>query len=83
MLRVTLAARLALIGLVGFILVSTVVVAIFYRTTLRENELTRLEEERRDTLLRRADLDRILREAVSHHGATGRDGETEGPSGQP
>jgi len=58
MLRVTLAARLALIGLVGFILVSTVVVAIFYRTTLRENELTRPSPARLDalaTLLERTD----------------------------
>ncbi|MFB6418095.1 MULTISPECIES: sensor histidine kinase [Bradyrhizobium] len=50
MLRVTLAARLALIGLVGFILVSTVVVAIFYRTTLRENELARPSPARLDAL---------------------------------
>ena len=50
MLRVTLAARLALIGLVGFILVSTVLVAIFYRTTLRENELTRPSPARLDAL---------------------------------
>lgn len=50
MLRVTLAARLALIGLVGFILVSTVVVAIFYRTSLRENELTRPSPARLDAL---------------------------------
>lgn len=58
MLRVTLAARLALIGLVGFILVSIVVVAIFYRTTLRENELTRPSPARLDalaTLLERTD----------------------------
>ncbi|MBJ7403365.1 MAG: HAMP domain-containing histidine kinase [Bradyrhizobium sp.] len=50
MLRVTLAARLALIGLVGITLVTTVVVAIFYRTTLRENELTRPSPARLDAL---------------------------------
>ncbi|SFI89029.1 sensor histidine kinase [Bradyrhizobium sp. cf659] len=50
MLRVTLAARLALIGLVGFTVVTTVVVAIFYRTTLRENELTRPSPARLDVL---------------------------------
>jgi signal transduction histidine kinase len=58
MLRVTLAARLALIGLVGITLVTTVVVAIFYRTTLRENELTRPSPARLDalaTLLERTD----------------------------
>lgn len=50
MLRVTLAARLALIGLVGITLVTIVVVAIFYRTTLRENELTRPSPARLDAL---------------------------------
>ncbi|EJN15032.1 signal transduction histidine kinase [Bradyrhizobium sp. YR681] len=50
MLRVTLAARLALIGLVGFTVVLTVVVAIFYRTTVHENELTRPSPARLDAL---------------------------------
>ncbi|MBR0961302.1 sensor histidine kinase [Bradyrhizobium japonicum] len=50
MLRVTLAARLALIGLVGFIVVVTVLVGIFYRTTLQENELTRPSPARLDAL---------------------------------
>ncbi|WBL78492.1 ATP-binding protein [Bradyrhizobium xenonodulans] len=50
MLRVTLAARLALIGLVGFIVIVTVVVAIFYRTTVQENELTRPSPARLDAL---------------------------------
>ncbi|MCG2631737.1 ATP-binding protein [Bradyrhizobium sp. WYCCWR 13023] len=50
MLRVTLAARLALIGLIGFSVVVTVVVAIFYRTTVHENELTRPTPERLDAL---------------------------------
>lgn len=50
MLRVTLAARLALIGLVGFTVVLTVLVGIFYRTTLQENELTRPSPARLDAL---------------------------------
>ncbi|MDX3965593.1 MAG: HAMP domain-containing sensor histidine kinase [Bradyrhizobium sp.] len=50
MLRVTLAARLALIGLVGFTVVVTVLVGIFYRTTLQENELTRPSPARLDAL---------------------------------
>jgi len=50
MLRVTLAARLALIGLVGFTVVVTVVLAIFYRTTVHENELTRPSPARLDAL---------------------------------
>jgi signal transduction histidine kinase len=50
MLRVTLAARLALIGLIGFSVVVTVVVAIFYRTTVHENELTRPSPARLDAL---------------------------------
>jgi signal transduction histidine kinase len=50
MLRVTLAARLALIGLIGFSVVVTVVVAIFYRTTIHENELTRPSPARLDSL---------------------------------
>ena len=50
MLRVTLAARLALIGLIGFSVVVTVVVAIFYRTTVHENELTRPTPARLEAL---------------------------------
>jgi len=50
MLRVTLAARLGLIGLIGFSVVVTVVVAIFYRTTVHENELTRPTPARLDAL---------------------------------
>jgi signal transduction histidine kinase len=50
MLRVTLAARLALIGLIGFTVVITVVLAIFYRTTVQENELTRPLPARLDAL---------------------------------
>ncbi|MGA7804007.1 ATP-binding protein, partial [Bradyrhizobium sp.] len=41
MLRLTLAARLALIVTVGFSVVVIVVVGVFYLTTLRETELTR------------------------------------------
>jgi signal transduction histidine kinase len=41
MLRVTLATRLALIALIGFSVVVTVIMAIVYRTTIHENELTR------------------------------------------
>ncbi|MBR0969975.1 sensor histidine kinase [Bradyrhizobium japonicum] len=65
MLRVTLAARLALIGLIGFSVVVTVVVAIFYRTTVHENELTRPSPARLDalaTLVERATSD--TRQAV-------------------
>jgi len=50
MLRVTLAARLALIGLIGFTVVMTVIMAIFYRTTVQENELTRPSPARLDAL---------------------------------
>jgi signal transduction histidine kinase len=50
MLRVTLAARLALIALTGFTVVVTVVVAIVYRTTVHENELTRPSPARLDAL---------------------------------
>jgi len=70
MLRVTLAARLALIGLIGFSVVVTVVVAIFYRTTVHENELTRPSPARLDalaTLLERtgADSRQSVLDAVS------------------
>ncbi|QDF40639.1 ATP-binding protein [Bradyrhizobium symbiodeficiens] len=50
MLRVTLAARLALIGLIGFTVVMTVILAIFYRTTVQENQLTRPSPARLDAL---------------------------------
>ncbi len=70
MLRATLAARLALIGLIGFSVVVTVVVAIFYRTTVHENELTRPSPARLDalaTLLERtgADSRQSVLDAVS------------------
>jgi len=41
MLRVTLATRLALIVIVGFSAISITIVAVFYRTTIREDELAR------------------------------------------
>ncbi|MDN5000529.1 sensor histidine kinase [Bradyrhizobium sp. GCM10027634] len=50
MLRVTLAARLALIGLAGFAVGITVVLAVFYRTTVHENELTRPSPARLEAL---------------------------------
>ena len=70
MLRVTLAARLALIGLVGFVVVVTVVLAIFYRTTVHENELTRPSPARLEvlaTLLERmsGDVRQAVLDAVS------------------
>jgi signal transduction histidine kinase len=41
MLRVTLATRLALIAIVAFSAISITIIAVFYRTTIRENELAR------------------------------------------
>ena len=41
MLRFTLATRLALIAIVGFSAVSLTIIAVFYRTSIRENELAR------------------------------------------
>lgn len=46
MLRVTLATRLALIVIVGFSAVSITIVAAFYRTSLRENDLARPSPDR-------------------------------------
>ncbi len=61
MSRATLAVRLALIGLIGFSVVVTVVVAVFYRTMVRENDLTRPSPERLDALA--ALLERTASEA--------------------
>jgi signal transduction histidine kinase len=41
MLRVTLATRLALIAIVAFSAISITIIAVFYRTSIRESELTR------------------------------------------
>jgi signal transduction histidine kinase len=41
MLRVTLATRLALIVIVAFSAISITIIAVFYRTSIRENELAR------------------------------------------
>jgi signal transduction histidine kinase len=46
MLRVTLATRLALIAIVGFSMVSITIVAVFYHTTFRENDLARPSPDR-------------------------------------
>jgi len=46
MLRFTLATRLALIVIVGFSAVSIAIIAVFYRTSLRENELARPSPDR-------------------------------------
>ena len=41
MLRVTLATRLALIVIVALSAISITIIAVFYRTSVRENELAR------------------------------------------
>ena len=41
MLRVTLATRLALIAIVAFSAISLIIIAVFYRTSVRENESAR------------------------------------------
>jgi signal transduction histidine kinase len=46
MLRLTLAARLALIAMVGFSVVAIVVIGVFYLTSVRENEAARPSSRR-------------------------------------
>lgn len=46
MLRLTLAARLALIAMVGFSVVAIVVIGVFYLTSVRENEAARPSSHR-------------------------------------
>jgi len=69
MLRFTLATRLALIAIVGFSAVSLTIIAVFYRTSIRENELARPSPgrlaaiaemlERSDPVMRAALLDAV------------------------
>ena len=70
MLRVTLATRLALIVIVAFAAISIAIVAVFYRTSVRENGLARPSPGRLAAIaemVERSDpsVRRVLLEAVS------------------